>query len=67
MNRIQLPSNIHEKKTHPKIIQIQRDTNKDTIVANTDHTPINTPPNFFFMTLKKRIDGYYENNHEPVK
>ncbi len=66
MNQIQLP-NIYDKKTLPKIIQIQNECNKDTIVANTDHTPINTPPNHFFTTLKKRMDGYYENNREPVK
>jgi hypothetical protein len=65
MNQIQLPN--YGKKIHSKVVQIQREYNKDTIVANTDHTPTNTPPNHFFITLKKRMNGYYENNREPEK
>lgn len=58
MNQIRLPSN---SKTQPKAIQRTRENvrNRDAVVASGDHTPINTPPNLFFETLKKRMDGYY--------
>jgi hypothetical protein len=59
MNQIQLPNN---NRTQPKVVQRttrEHSRERDEIVVSDDHTPINTPPNVFFRTLKKRMDGYY--------
>ncbi len=58
MNQIQLPSS---NKTQTKVVQRTRENvrNRDAVVASGDHTPISTPPNVFFDTLKRRMDKYY--------
>ncbi len=59
MNQIQLPNH---NKTQPKVVQRTTRENsreRDEVVVSDDHTPISTPPNVFFRTLKKRMDGYY--------
>ena len=58
MNRIQLPNNKTQPKIIPKTTHVQFHDRGDIVVSN-DHTPINTPPNVFFNTLKKRMDWYY--------
>jgi hypothetical protein len=64
MNQIQLPNN----RTQPKIIPKTRESMsfRDDVVVSDDHMPIGTPPNMFFRTLKKRMDGYYVSDKDIV-
>jgi hypothetical protein len=63
-HHIQLPNN----KTQSKIIPRTREnvSFRDDVVVSDDHMPIGTPPNIFFRTLKKRMDGYYVNDKDIV-